>query len=134
LTLSDGLISDYQKSEKNCFERSESQTCHCINRFLSARIHLFFHLKPVIVFFCFHNEPSIKSISPRYTSFRHIQNQSYTSFPNIPIRDTSHPIHLIFLMSKTDESVKVVVRIRPMSSEELRNGNTASVFLLLFST
>lgn len=26
-------------------------------------------------------------------------------------------------MSKTDETVKVVVRIRPMSGEEMRNGN-----------
>lgn len=32
-------------------------------------------------------------------------------------------------MSKTDESVKVVVRIRPMSSEELRNGNQVLVDL-----
>jgi hypothetical protein len=29
-------------------------------------------------------------------------------------------------MSKSDETVKVVVRVRPLSSEEIRNGNKVS--------
>ncbi len=37
-------------------------------------------------------------------------------------------------MSKSDETVKVVVRIRPMSSEEQRNGNLmlANIFIVAF--
>lgn len=36
-------------------------------------------------------------------------------------------------MSKPDETVKVVVRIRPMSSEEERNGNLVYVLELILT-